>query len=513
MKKIHLIILLFGLASCNGLELVPESQLTRTTFPLTDNDAIAAVNGVYIYNSDISSSSSYIGDLPSDATQCGEEVTAGSGASIGIYQHDANNGTVGFWWSTLYTGVTSANAAIDDITSADGVSESLKTRLIAEARFLRALYYFYLVQTFGDVPIILHADEGVGAIRASVDEVYTQIVDDLKAAAAPGVLPESYGGDDKGRVTNGAANALLAKVYLVWAQTSPDKDAAKRNERYTAAIAAANSVKGYSLEEVFLDNWNTSKRDGKENIFSAHHVVSQSGPGDGGNHLAHCSFATSFSNTTPHLIVSDIKFYNKFDDRDQRKSGSYAKQLWNPDSSNYFVFKLPRFRKYIDTANISTTNLTRSIDRTILRYADVLLIKAEAINELKHGPDADAYEAINQVRRRAYKHFPVTAPSSDDLSAGLSYEQFRDSLRDERFFEFVYEQQRFFDLVRWRILVKTVKPIKNADTDKSAISLKHYRFPIPQSQRNINPTGLWQNWGWDGADDAHTGANPYEGFE
>jgi hypothetical protein len=212
--------------------------------------------------------------------------------------------------------------------------------------------------------------------------------------------------------------------------------------------------------------------------------------------------------------VSDIKFYNKFDDRDQRKGGSYAKRLWNPDSLNYFTFKLPRFRKYIDTANISTTNLTRSIDRTILRYADVLLIKAEAINELNQGPNDEAYAAINQVRRRAYRQ-PLTQPSEFDF-ANLSYEQFRDSLRDERFFEFVYEQQRFFDLVRWRILVKTVKtinPDNGSDTDKSAIALKHYRFPIPQSQRNINPTGLWQNWGWDGADDAKTGANPYAGFE
>jgi hypothetical protein len=486
--------------------------LTGTTFPLTDNDAIAAVNGVYIANSDISSSSSYICDLPADATQCGEEVTAGSGASIGIYQHDPNNGTVDYWWSILYTGVTNANAAIDDITGAGGVSDLLKPRLIAEARFLRALYYFYLVQTFGDVPIVLHADEGAGATRASIDAVYTQIVDDLKAASATGVLPESYGGEDKGRVTNGAAHALLAKVYLVWAQTSPDSDATKRNERYTAAITAAGSVKGYSLEEEFLDNWNTSNRDGKENIFSAHHVVSQLAVGDGGNHLAHCSFATGFSNTTPHLIVSDISFYNKFDDRDQRKSGSYAKRLWNPDSLNYFTFTLPRFRKYIDTANISTTNLTRSIDRTILRYAEVLLIKAEAQNERDRNPNDESYAAVNQVRRRAFRQ-PLTQPSEFDLPAGLSYEQFRDSLRDERFFEFVYEQQRFFDLVRWRILVRTVKPVKNSNTDKSAISLKHYRFPIPQSQRNINPEGLWQNWGWDGADDAHTGANPYAGFE
>lgn len=507
----YILILLFGLVSCNDLALIPESKLTEDVFPLTDNDIIALTNGAYISNSDFSSMSSYVGDLPSDATQCGERVTSGSGATIGIYQHDPNNGTITAVWVTLYTGVTTANDAIDKIAGAEGVTESLKTRLTGEAKFLRALYYFYLVQLFGEVPLVLHNSEGIGATRASIDDVYTQIVDDLKAASAEGVLPLSYGGEDKGRATNGAAWALLAKVYLVWAQVS---SASSSNERYTKAIEAANNVKGYELEEDFLDNWNTSKRDGKENIFSAHHVVSQSGAGDGGNHLAHCSFATGFEQTTPHLIVSDISFYNKFDDHDQRKAGSYAKRLYNPATDNIFEFKLPRFRKYIDTINISTTNLTRSIDRTILRYSEVLLIKAEAQNERDKTPNEESYEAVNQVRRRAFRSFPLTTANLDvDLPSGLSYEQFRDSVRNERFFEFVYEQQRWFDLVRWKILVKTVKPIKNEYTDKSGISLKHYRFPIPQSQRNINPTGLWQNWGWDGYDEAKTGANPYVEFE
>jgi hypothetical protein len=521
------------------LELIPESALTGSNFPLTENDAIAAINGVYVPNSDFSSSSSYFAELPADATQCGENVTAGSNAAIGAFQHDPQSGGIATVWSTLFTGVTAAGSAIDRISAAD-ITPSLKARLIGEAKFLRALYYFYLVQLFGEVPIVLHADEGTGATRAPIDDVYAQIVRDLTDASAPGVLPESYAGTDKGRATNGAAYALLAKVNLVWAQVSPENNA---NQRLTAAVEAANSVRGYELEEEFIENWSTSRRNGKENIFSAHHAESQQSAGDGGNHLAHCSFATSFSQETPHLVISNISFYDKFDDRDQRKRGSYAKTLYNPQADTtggnpYFEFQYPRFRKYIDTANILTTNLTRSIDRTILRYADVLLIKAEALNELNQSPTAEAYEAVNKIRRRAFRH-PLNAPSVDDVPAGLSYEQFRETVREERFKEFVYEQQRWFDLVRWRILVKTVKPVVNqkmvkivdADnkpildangkeqfkleetTEKAAISLKHYRFPIPQSQRNINPDGLWQNWGWDGAEDAKTGAKPYAGFE
>jgi hypothetical protein len=510
MKKVISIviaIITMGLVACNDLDLVPVSQLTGSNFPLTDNDAIAAVNGVYTANSDFSSSASYVAELPADATACGEEVTSGSGAAIGVFQHDENNGTVNDVWTYLYSGITNANAAIDNIEAAPAVSAPLKIRLINEAKFLRGLYYFYLVQLFGDLPLVLHTEDGEGVTRAGIEEVYAQIVEDLTSATA---LPLSYSNAaDYGRATQGAAYALLAKVNLVWAQVGNSEHV---NHRYEEAIAAANKVINdglYELEETYLDNWNTGKRnEGKERIFATNHVIGQYPEGGGRNHLAHCSFATGFDDATPHLIVSDIRFYNKFDDKDQRKKGSYAKTLYNPETRENFTFTLPRFRKYIDTLNIATTNKNLSIDRTILRYAEVLLIKAEALNELKHGPDTEAYEAINQVRRRAFEQFPVTAAWADDFS-GLTYEQFREAVREERFFEFVYEQQRWFDLVRWRILVKTVKPIQG----KEGISLKHYRFAIPKSQRNINPEGLWQNWGWDGADESKTGANPYAGFE
>jgi hypothetical protein len=518
----------FGLSACNDLDLVPVSQLTGSNFPLTDNDAIAAINGVYTANSNFSSSSSYVIELPADATQCGEEVTSGSGASIGVFQHDENNPTVETVWTVLYTGITGANAAIDNI-AASSVSEPLQTQLINEAKFLRSLYYFYLVQLFGEVPLVLHPEEGVGASRAPLNEVYQQIVADLTDATG---LPASFAGSDYGRATKGAAYALLAKVNLVWAQVGDSDSKAK----YQAAVTAADKVTGYELEEEFLDNWNTSKRNsGKEKIFTANHVNGQY-PEGGRNHLAHCSFASGFSQVTPHLVISDISFYNRFDDRDQRKKGSYAKQLVKPDGE-VFTFLTPRFRKYIDTINITTTNLTLDIDRTILRYADVLLVKAEALNELNDGPTTEAYTAINQVIRRAYRQ-PVNQPSAYDLS-GLNHHTFRDAVREERFKEFVYEQQRYFDLVRWRILVKSVKDIKTdvlaevldedgkpvlesdgspkiivkATMSKASVALKHYRFAIPKSQRDINPEGLWQNWGWDGADPAKTGANPYAGFE
>jgi hypothetical protein len=219
--------------------------------------------------------------------------------------------------------------------------------------------------------------------------------------------------------------------------------------------------------------------------------------------LCHCSWVTGFSQETPHLITaSQAIFYDTWDGRDQRKKGTYAKYLYDPDSANVYVFQIPRYRKYIDTLNIYTCATTRSMDQTIIRYADVLLTKAEAINEL-NGPTADAYAAINQVRRRAYGPYIASTgvPANTFDLSNLTQAQFRDSLQKESLHEFTYEQQRWFNLTRWKNLLTTVKAVAAKATTalvqkKSQISLKDYRFPIPQAEINVNPN-LTQNPGWD----------------
>lgn len=500
--------ILVSFASCNSLDVNPIGTLTSTNFPKTDADAVALVNGAYVYNSEISTYTSYLTDLPSDEEQCGEVVTS-TGAPIGIYDHTPSNGMISEGWKYLYQGVTTANDVIDQLTTVTTISPDIEARVINEAKFLRALYYFSIVQYWGEAPLVLHSTDSKTPSRASVDSIYTQIVTDLTDATA---LPASYSTTtDLGRATQGAAYALLAKVYITWAQTGASADA---TSRYQKSIDAANKVTGYSLTDNFLDNWDTSKKNNyTENIFKASHTISQFSSGDGFNHLCHCSFVTGFSQETPHLIVSDpAQFYDNWDDRDQRKRGTYAKYLYNPNTNSVFTFDIPRYRKYIDTLNINTSATTRAIDRTIIRYADVLLTKAEAINELS-GP-TDAYDAINQVRRRAYKK----TIDSQHLAAdafdykNLDQAQFRDSLRKESLHEFTYEQQRWFNLIRWKILVKTVKAVaeKAPNTEayakvrkKSQIALKNYRFPIPQKERDVNPN-LTQNPGWDGGPDVST---------
>lgn len=513
-KLLYILILSAVLFSCSdSLNVVPLGQLSGSNFPATDGDAIAATNGIYVPNTGISTSLAYMIDLTSETTISGDNPNGG-GYLLGVLQWDPTNSYVTSVWTALYTGITSANDVIDKLTASKTISEPLKTRLIGEAKFLRAYYYFYAVQFWGEVPLVLHNVDGAGIGRSAVDDVYTQIVSDLESAATNLPLAANYATADKGRASKGAAYTLLSKVYLVWGQTSDTGGATVKKEKYRKSIDAANSVTGYQLEENFLDNWAITNKNGKESIFSTQHTLGQVADGSGGDHLAHCAFSSGFSNSLPHVVVSDLKFYNAFDDRDQRKNGTYAKTLLDPATNTTFTFTLPRYRKYIDTTNPLSSASNRNINRTILRYAEVLLLKAEAINEYNNGPTPEAYEAINQVRRRAFSHFPVTAVSADDLPAGLDYTGFKTKIQEERVFELTYEQNRRLDLVRWKIYVKTLKESGvDAIYNKQTVSLKNYRFPIPQSQRNINPVGLWQNWGYDGYDVAKTGANPYAGLE
>lgn len=513
-KILYTLAIAAALASCgDSLEQTPVGELAQGNLPKSDADAISLVNSVYQVNVSKSTAFGYMTDLVTETTISGENPNGGGGL-LGLLKWDATNSYITGMWRDLYKGITNANDAIDQVEGNSNVSAAIQQRVVGEAEFLRAYYLNYAVQFWGDVPIVIHNTEGSGVTRRPVDEVYQQIESDLLAAAS--ALPASYGNTDKGRATSGAAWALLSKVYLTWGQVSPTYSDAQKHELFAKSVEAANKVTGYELEEDFLANWDNNNRNGKESIFATQHNTGSAADGSGGNHLCHCAFSNGFSNGLPHVVPANRDVQLSYEPGDQRREGSFADSLYNPATGEYFHFNLPRFRKYIDTSDPNSSANNRNINRSILRYAEVLLIKAEAINERDHKPNDEAYEAINEVRRRAFRSFPVTAPSSHDLKKGLDYDGFKAAIVQERQWEFVYEQKHWLDLVRWRTLVKTIKNstvAKDPQYNKQTISLKHYRYPIPQDQRNINPEGLWQNWGYDGADEAHTGANPYAGFE
>ena len=517
MKKIIYSILLVtstSFLSCeDSLDQAPLGVLAQGNLPASDADAIALVNSAYQVNTGKSTAFGYMTDLVTETTISGENPNGGGGL-LGLLKWDGNNSYIVGMWQDLNKGIAAANDAIDNVQGNSKISESIQKRVIGEAQFLRAYYLNYAVQFWGDFPIVLHNVDGSNVIRNSVDEVYTQIVKDLNEAADN--LPTEYGSTDKGRATQGAAYALLSKVYLTWGQVSPTFNDSERTEKYRLSVEAANKVTGYELEEDFLANWDNNNRNGKESIFATQHNTGTASDGTGGNHLCHCAFSSGFSDELPHVVPANRDVVDSYEKGDQRKEGSFADSLYNPKTGEYYHFKLPRFRKYIDSSDPSGSANNRNVNRSVLRYAEVLLIKAEAINERDKKPNEEAYEAINQVRRRAFKNFPVTEKSAHDLPTGLDYEGFKQAIQQERTWEFVYEQKHWLDLVRWKVLVKTIKNstvAQDPQYNKQTIELKHYRYPIPQSQRDINPEGLWQNWGYEGYDESNTGTNPYAGLE
>ena len=509
------------LSSCADLEQSSISSIDKENFYGSKEDIETAINGIYQeftvdgFYGMFNNQSVYINDLQTDYVKAGAQTNSAHIRELSNFAVQPTNLFVGYAWEEHYTAINRANVVIDKVEGASFLDEQSKQNYINEARFLRGFVYFNLVRYFGGVPIVLHDGEGEGAPRNSVDEVYEQIVADLTAGEQ---LPADYTTLDS-KASTLAASALLSKVYLTWAQTSSEKGKANQRDYYQKAITYADKVitsQKYHLLDKFIDNWSVDKKHGPEHIFSIEHDRTVNG-----NVSGHCTFATNWSDAEPVLLATSDKYYEQTDPRDQRRDGSWAKRLYNPNTGEDFVFTIPRFRKYIDSLNYANTASPgnaagQSTNTVIIRYAEVLLIKAEAENEL-NGPTTAAYDAINEVRRRAYwspyENTQFTPSDGSDLNlSGLTQEQFREKLREERRLEFVLEGQRWFDLIRWHILVKYVKA--NTPTDAETlgtkttkiqnVSKKNYLLPLPQEQIILNPN-LEQNWGYSG----ETGDGPY----
>lgn len=502
-----------ALTSCTDLDQKPLSSITKDSFYKNESDVKAALNGVYsiftedgmtgIYNDDMI----YLNDLQSEYARRGTANSADI-AELGNFSYTPTNSFIKGTWQLHYNGINRANVLIDHTENNENITEESRKNYVGAAKFLRAFFYFDLVRFYGDVPLVIHDGEGEGEPRTSQDSVYQQIVADLQDAEniSPNFATLSS------EVSPWAAKTLLAKVYLNWAQSDTPYSLANQRTLYQKAIDKANEVIAsgkYHLINKFIDNWSIDKKDGPELIFTVEHKF-----GVNRNITGHCVFSTGFTNSKlPVIAALDNSLYDNWDPNDQRRDASVTKRLYDPSTDSYFDFDRIRFRKYIDTtemANYSAPYISgQNISSSVLRYSEVLLIKAEAENEL-NGPTAEAYDAINQVRRRAYWN-PYTNDertpndgSSVDLG-GLTQEQLRQAIHEEYKKEFLLEGTRWFDLKRWHILVKTIKAgVPQNDLKYQNISTKNYYLPIPSDQIILNPN-LVQNWGYGG----ETSGDPY----
>lgn len=473
-----LVILLFS-SSCKKsfLDLAPIAQQNGSNFYKTAEDmknALTAAYGGLQYSGMYYSSMHIIGDLRSDNTEI-TDVSAGADQdAVDKFQNLTTNSISSTTWAGHYQAIQSANIVIEKIKAVN-MDENLKARYTGEARFLRALMYFNLVRIFGDVPlvteIISNPEDGYKYKRESVENVYNQIINDLKDAES--ILSYEYTGVDIGRATKGAAMSLLGKVYLT--QNKWELAAQKLKE-----VIDQTNLNKYQLLPAYASVFGIANENGRESIFEVQFKKGANGEGSPFTN----QFAPIGSGTAVVAIgnplgqnIPTANMNNTYEANDLRKAVSMRNTYvlgGNTVTYNYIVKYSGTPAAYLDSDN----------NWIVLRYADVLLMYAEALNEIGYVPDGPAFGYLNQIRARA----GLALKTSNNAVAALKVVDqaaFRAAIEQERRVELAFEGHRWFDLVRTGRALAVLAPL--------GMQAHHVVFPIPQSQVEINPGVITQN--------------------
>lgn len=402
--------------------------------------------------------------------------------------HDSNLEYGNVWWRSCYRGIGSANLAIKYIPDIN-MDESRKQLLLGEARFLRAFYYFHLVRIFGDVPMVTEPTESLDDILAApspVKSIYDEvIVPDLLEAERSGLPAMS----PEGRVSAGAVKAMLAKVYLTMAGYP-----LQESDKYALAAAKAKEVIDLNVYDLFsgYDEFRDPGSDNTvEHIFMTQYALGIAEtvvpnwllPNFRGVSIYTDEFGSLFS--TP-------SFYNSFEDGDKRKEERQFFYTWLPghpsdwdagqvpDSINLGNFYIYKF--FDEEAILNTARSEKNWP--IFRYAEVLLIYAEAQNEAEGSPNGLAYEALNAVRNRAF------GPSGE--LSGLSQSAFREAVWKERNHELCFENKMWYDMIRTRKVMddntsQFVDLLGYTNVFGAAYQEEDLLFSVPQRELDNNP--------------------------
>lgn len=478
MRKIYFLAATLMMTSCDKdfLEKQPLNVVTTDNFYKTSDDAIRAVNAAYkplMYNGLGQFGLDRFGNyLAGDAVSSGDNADWAQVENLSV---TADNGAIRSTWNAAYQGILRANLVLEKVPGIT-MDATLKKRVLAEASFLRAIYYHYLILLFGDVPLITRQQVNPSEFlvpRNAKEEVYQQIIKDLQSAEAG--LPLSYGAADLGRVTQGAAKGFLAKVYLY-------------RKQWTEAAAKAKEVvdsKVYSLFDRYFDNFELATENGKESIFEVQYASFLGGLGNQTNNYD-APRGSGFTLDGGYGYGSPTKFFvNSFAPNDPRlgysifRNGDVFQGITYSSSTSPTGYSP---RKYVvgKGANIGKSDDPKNY--ILMRYADLLLIYAEALNE--SGKTTEAADPINIIHARKDVNI---AP----IQTGLTQDQMRTAIKQERNFELGLEGHRWFDLVRWGDAATYLKSIGKTNFRDGISEL----LPIPQAERDINPK-LTQNKGY-----------------
>lgn len=493
MRKKYIIpfILLLICFACSEdfLEEKVYSDLAPSNFYKTEADALAAVNAVYndlqIYGNEWWDAGCAYMVLTDGATDI---MYTHWWTAFENYTYQSTNESILDVWLWCYHFNNNANIAIGRLPDIS-MDEELKARLIGEVKFLRALNYFNLVRFWGDVPLILNEIKGFDDIedftRTPTSQVYDQIIQDLQDAIA--VLPVVYeSANDAGRVTRGAAKALLGKVYLTrgWGGGPENINTADLQLAVDEFEDLMQAPYTYALADSITETFDYTLENTPElgHIFS---VQYSTGLGWEGSWLAQNMQAMELENawwgfSAPESWVQGTDGFEIFwqDGWNPIPVDKRLLYLWEnyTDLWWYYWCKKWQYDHYINWAE-------HPQNYTLLRWADVLLMHSEALNELTATPDANVVASINLVRERA-----GVAPYDP---GAWTKETFRDEIQDERNRELWGEGHSWFDYVRKGMLVPRMQ---TAGID--FITDKYNLYPIPKQEIESNPN-LTQNPGWE----------------
>jgi hypothetical protein len=419
------------------------------------------------------------------ATDLGQAVNS---YFIKDLKNTSDNGYGQGYWTSYYKGIANANLSIAKVPTIPMDAGEIK-KLLGEAHFLRAWYYFNLVQMFGNIPLVTEPmslqSEQLRPKQATPEQVYTLIVEDLKKAEEAG-LPWV---DATGKVSLGAVKSLLAKVYLTMAGYPLQKGAS----HYDLAAKKAEEVidsKQYKLFTSYDDLHNPAKKNIEENIFMIQFRTQIIPSNWQVSIIPYNKNISAYSDETGGIYSTGdfVKSYEANDLRAKEKQFFYTKftnetnRNLEVDLGGYFIWK-----HFDVTAQTTTAN--SDLNWPVIRYADVLLVYAEAANEVS-GPSTKVYDAVNAIRTRA--QLPVLT--------GLSKDQLRESVWKERWHELCFENITWFDMVRLRKAFNvTTKKFENYVGHKFSygptVTERELLFPIPTAEIRNN-TNLEQVKGY-----------------
>jgi hypothetical protein len=518
------------------------NQVTDENVVDDDASALALVNGVYSHWQPLSSSFSFIIELNSNKLISFEGEESEAGPVNSRFEQEPTTWYQVKIFNHLLLGIAQANEAIttiDNSLKAKKVTQSGYNAAVGKAKFLRALAYLKLAQLWGEVPVFTEKG-GSTTERQELNVVFNQIVSDFTEAEA---LLNDYNGDPR-VPSKQAAQALLARTYLVWgdnpltaaevqaiANGQADPQFSKTDSRLEKAVAYADKVINSGklaldpeFNKLYGRDYESNKRGTNEHLFTIAHDGDKKDAQ--GNHQTHCSWTFPFLNgennkgfKQNHTEVADDNLYDDWkaeQPNDKRLAETYLVEVKNPEDGQTYHYYSPVYTpingKGVDQSYENSENLEikqNSVDRIEIRYAEVLLTKAEALVQL--GRNTEAAEPFNQLRRRA-GIAEVSAPTFPEIKREWDY-------------EFTYEQFSVLNSYRWKDLISSVKKVSaykhfaddwktalgntyNADQEAyftkvhnhlrakyNNIRGKHYRQPIPTGLSG-EALGIAQNPGY-----------------